>query len=448
VAAVLGDECRPVIARSLAGYWHETAPRTWIHLRRTEAGEVLFAVNMDRTRPDRVRLAWAGGGRLREVDPLTGDLSDVPGVGEAGGRQEFTAELPPTGSRLYLRTPGRSAAKAAPAPRSEVERVRLAGEWSYELDEPNGLNLDYARMRVLGANDGSPVGRPGEWRERRPLWQHESELRKELGFRDNAIPKEQPYIWLKNLSPKSATVELEFDLHVERPPAAPVSLAIEHPERFEISVNGRTVPGRPRGWFIDRSFEVVPLTGVKLRRGLNTLRLRTEYRQHHWLEEVYLLGKFGVRVSGGRAVVTALPGRLAIGDWVGQGLAMYSGAVTYRQTVRVGKLVRGQRAVLHLDRPKATVLRVAVNGKKLATLGWAPWEVDVTRALRTGANRVEITLVSSRRNLLGPLHHVRKNPLWTGPAEFRPKGELFTPDYNLVAYGLMGEAWLSIEAPG
>jgi len=447
VLAALGNDCRPAAVQTIMAHTGPQDPRTWIHFRRTDAGEVLFACNLDRARSNRVRIRWLGSGRIREIDPRTGGLSDVPGVESKEGRDHFTADLPPTGSRLYLRTAEPAVARAVPAAPVETLRVRLAPEWDYRLDEPNGLALDYARLRVLGTNDGSKVSQPGQWRARKLLWQHEADLRKELGFPDNTEPKEQPYIWLKNLSPRSATVEVEFEVNVEHPPVGPVSLALEHPEHFEISANGKAVAGRPKGWFIDRSFEVVPLTGVRFAKGVNVLRLRTEYRQHHWLEECYLLGKFGVRVTADRALVTALPKKLAVGDWVAQGLAMYSGAVAYRQTVRVGRLARGQRAVLCIDRPKATVLRMTVNGKKMGTVGWAPWRVDVTRALKPGAaNRIEITVVSSRRNLLGPLHYIWKNPTWTGPYEFRPRPEHLIPDYNLVAYGLLGEAYLAIEA--
>lgn len=193
---------------------------------------------------------------------------------------------------------------------------------------------------------------------------------------------------------------------------------------------------------------IIRIRAVRWKQGSNTLRLATEYRQHHWLEEVYLTGSFGVRASGPEVVMTSLPARLGIGDWGAQGLAMYSGAVTHGQTVRMGSLAKGERAVLCLDRPKATVLRVTVNGQEVATLGWEPWRVDITGAVRAGAaNRIDITVVSSRRNLLGPLHQVGRNPLWTGPAEFRPKGDGYVASCNLVPYGLMGETWAEIVCP-
>ncbi|MBA4386710.1 MAG: hypothetical protein C0404_01945 [Verrucomicrobia bacterium] len=444
LAAALGDECRPVMVEKLSAYWHLSAPRTWIHLRKTDDGGVLFVINMDRARADRIRIRWSGAGIIRELDAVGGVVKDVAGVESAAGRQWFVVDLPPTGSRMFIRTAGK--AKDLPAVRQAhvVESISLAPEWDYKLDEPNGLTIDYARMRVLGTNDGMAVSCAGRWRERKLLWQHEADLRKELGFPDNTDPKEEPFVWMKNLSPRSAEIELECEIFVEHKPGSSLSLVMEHPERFEMWLNGIKLPGKSAGWFIDHSFSVVPLGRIGLKKGRNVLLLKTDYRQHHWIEDMYLVGKFGVRNAGDRLFVTALPQRLTLGDWVNQGLAMYSGAVTYRQAVRVGKLARGNRAILRMDNPKATVVRVAVNGRNMGVVGWQPWEVDVTDALKQGANTVEITLVSSRRNLLGPLHYMKPGYFWTGPAEFRPSGEQLNHVYQFVPYGLMGEVRIDV----
>lgn len=446
IAAALGDECRPVIAEDRSGLWHEQAPKIWIHLRRTDEGELLFVINMDRSVVSRNLLRWSGYGCVYEIDTATGERRLSPGVREVDGRCEFLLEIPPTGSRLFLRTKEKMRSPAAVAAASVNRRIRLATDWEYRLSEPNGLTLDYARMRVSGANDGTAVTQPGKWRTKQLLWRHEADLCRELGFPDKTEQGEQPYVWLRNLSPRAAGVEVEFDVNVECLPAGDVALVCEHPERFKILVNDREVENRAKGWFIDPSMRTVSLAGVKWKKGVNIIRLATEYRQHHWLEEIHLTGGFGVRASGSDLVITALPERLGIGDWGTQGLAMYSGAVTYSQALRIGRLAKGERAVLCLDRPKATVVNVAVNGKAIATMGWEPWRVDITAALKAGAlNRIEITLFSSRRNLLGPLHQVGQNPLWTGPAEFRPKGDAYVASYNLVPYGLMGGVRIDIE---
>ena len=48
---------------------------------------------------------------------------------------------------------------------------------------------------------------------------------------------------------------------------------------------------------------------------------------------------------------------------------------------------------------------------------------------------IEIELVGTLRNLLGPHHITGGDVEWTGPAQFRDKS-LWTDDYILVPFGL------------
>jgi hypothetical protein len=64
-------------------------------------------------------------------------------------------------------------------------------------------------------------------------------------------------------------------------------------------------------------------------------------------------------------------------------------------------------------------------------------------ALKPGRNRLEVKLVNSLRNLLGPHHTKGGDGLWVGPAEFSDETR-WTDDYVLVPFGLAGitvEAW-------
>jgi hypothetical protein len=63
--------------------------------------------------------------------------------------------------------------------------------------------------------------------------------------------------------------------------------------------------------------------------------------------------------------------------------------------------------------------------------------VDVSEGLHAGENEIEIELVGTLRNLLGP-HHLNGGDLvWTGPDQFRDK-ERWTDDYILVPFGFDG----------
>jgi hypothetical protein len=82
----------------------------------------------------------------------------------------------------------------------------------------------------------------------------------------------------------------------------------------------------------------------------------------------------------------------------------------------------------------------------VGAIAWPPYEIDITDALKPGENRLEIEVMSSRRNLLGPLHFTEKYPSWTGSGQFYTTGDQWTDDYVSVPYGLMEAPVLSVRS--
>jgi hypothetical protein len=58
---------------------------------------------------------------------------------------------------------------------------------------------------------------------------------------------------------------------------------------------------------------------------------------------------------------------------------------------------------------------------------------------------VEIELVGTLRNLLGPHHRAGGDLVWTGAPDFRDKSR-WTEDYILVPFGLNGATLKTLEA--
>jgi hypothetical protein len=184
------------------------------------------------------------------------------------------------------------------------------------------------------------------------------------------------------------------------------------------------------------------------------------------LESVYLVGDFGV--SGRRLreesrlngqvfdryapdfCVTDLPFHVRPGaasdglsiDLTAQGLAFFAGRATLRQTVTLPAL--GGRTVLEIRGLRAAAAHVRVNGQHVGTVAWPPHRVDVTPGLCPGENEVEIELVGTLRNLLGPHHRSGGDREWTGPRDFRDKSR-WTDDYILVPFGFDGVTLIAFE---
>ncbi len=149
---------------------------------------------------------------------------------------------------------------------------------------------------------------------------------------------------------------------------------------------------------------------------------------------IYVLGEFGVAAQPkGFRIVAAR--ELATGAWNGQGLPFYSDAVAYRRVYEIGPGARTYK--IRLGKWLGTLAEVRVNGEPAGIVGWPPYELDVTRYLRSGPNAIEVLVYGSLKNLLGP-HLYRYKPglvgswLWRDAPEHTPPGGT----YDLIGYGL------------
>lgn len=115
---------------------------------------------------------------------------------------------------------------------------------------------------------------------------------------------------------------------------------------------------------------------------------------------------------GGPWEVSFAPGRGApekttfdqLADWTknsGDGIKYFSGEATYRKTFELPAALVAPSTRLILDLGEVCDLAtVRVNGQNLATLWHSPWQVDITSAVKTGANTLEIGVVNPWNNRL------------------------------------------------
>ncbi len=124
------------------------------------------------------------------------------------------------------------------------------------------------------------------------------------------------------------------------------------------------------------------------------------------------------------------------GGWDEQGHPFYASGVAYREQFSVANPSGEYRVAL----PKwlGSVAKVSVNGKPAGYIDAPPWECDVTEQIKRGDNDIEVTVIGTLKNTLGPHHG---NPplgsAWPGmfqrgPNPGPPPGEA----YSTVGYGL------------
>ncbi|HRQ51318.1 MAG TPA: hypothetical protein PLR74_12320 [Agriterribacter sp.] len=153
------------------------------------------------------------------------------------------------------------------------------------------------------------------------------------------------------------------------------------------------------------------------------------------IEPVYILGDFNLQPAGkGWRIVPPKP--LHPGSWKEQGLPLYGFGVSYVKEFSVEKT--GGRFAVQLGEWKGTVAAVKVNGTPAGIIFSEPNTLDVTPYLKNGANRVEVEVIGSLKNLLGP-HHNSPKPGMVGPGHWwnikaYPSGEAYdTYDYGLMS---------------
>lgn len=403
--------------------------------RRARERQIYFIVNNDRNNGYEIELALEGSGQLQEWEPLTGEMSDVPAISRDGALH-FSASFPPAGSRLYVISSG-----VTPEPTTtkykawNIRGNPRSGDFlgpaaTFSRTDPNVLTLDMCRYRM----------RDAEWSQTMEVWRAQDQVRKSLGMRENyrnGLP--QRYKWATEPHPKDGTsVSWRFGFTVRDVPTNPVYLVLEGAEQFEITLNGEPISNAPVGWYLDRSFHKVALP--PLASGANELILRGGYTNHMEIEDCFILGDFAVTPD---RVIVAEPQFLHFGDWTKQGYLHYAGSINYHFKVEHHQ---GKTRRLWLGEWRAVDVAVLVNG---TLAGHIPWEaangLDITRFLAPGTNSLEIQVVSSPRNMLGPLHLAAGREPWTEWKSFRRTDETYTPDYVVYPWGLYGQVCLARE---
>lgn len=95
----------------------------------------------------------------------------------------------------------------------------------------------------------------------------------------------------------------------------------------------------------------------------------------------------------GAPATATLPKLASLSENTDAGIKYFSGTATYRNTFDLPALKKGERMLLDLGDVK-NLAEVIVNGKNLGILWKTPFRLDVTEAIKTGKNEVEIRVTN------------------------------------------------------
>lgn len=289
---------------------------------------------------------------------------------------------------------------------------------AFRTEEPNVLVLDQAEFCI----DGGAL-QPVE-----EILRIDTTARRQFGYPVTGGNMAQP--WTQPTATDDGhEIALWYRFHSELP-LEDVLLALERPDRcLSLSLNGAPVAIAPTGTWIDDCIHTIALP--VLRQGENDLLLHCEYRADTSLEACFLLGRFGVRVIGRTARLTALPEEIGFGSLTTQGYPFYGGNVAYTLNVTVPE---GDYA-LSVAKFRSPVLSVQVDGKPVGDIAWAPYRVPLGHL--GGQHEIVVTAFGSRVNTFGCLHLTDENWEWFGPHAWRTQGDQFSYEYRLKETGIL-----------
>ncbi len=393
------------------------------HRRRLDEGEILFLVNtsIDSSSSGTIE---SPAGSVEEWIPENGKMAPYPFEREGAGIKA-SFELPPSGSLLLFL----SRMSSRPTPPRRNEPVRIEAEALPEIRRVglNVLTLDYV-----------DVAAGGEKLENVYVYQAN-----QFAFRQNGMqrnPWDSAVQFKDEIASRTFPADSGFDAAyrfiIERQVPKPLFIVVERPDLYEITCNGTKVAAGGSSWWLDHAFGKVDVTSAA-RVGENTVALRAApFTVYHELEAAYLLGDFAVRPADkGFAVVPAM--KLSLGPWDRQGLPFYAEGVAYAEDFFVPEVAGRYR--VSLPEWYGSVASVHVNGEPAGYIAYPPWEADVTEFMRPGKNTVEVTVIGTLKNTLGPHHgNPQLGTAWPamfqkGPSPGPPPGR----DYSTVGYGLM-----------
>ena len=292
---------------------------------------------------------------------------------------------------------------------------------SFSLAEPNVLLLDRAQWSL---DDGKQ-------QEADEILRVDNEIRAHLGYPRRQDAYIQPWRVKEDLTEHSVTLRYQIDSRISLPEW---KLAMERPQNAEIWLNGSRCPSTEEyidGWYVDSFIRTLEMPGLNA--GRNELVLKLPFGRKTNLENLYVLGNFGVAAAGSKAVITQMPARLEFGDITGQGMPFYGGSVTYNMHFTLDKERRVCVYVPHFSSP---VLEVYADNKKAGLIAFAPHRLSLGR-MSAGVHTVSICAYGSRFNTFGTLHNCNDEYKWYGPDSYRTCGSDWSEVWGFRRFGLL-----------
>jgi hypothetical protein len=370
-----------------------------------------------------------------EMNAFTGDFTAYPFEPDEGNSISFTFKLPPAGSLLLFVSDSKVKGIQEIQKPGEPFPVQASSHLSVKRQADNVLMIDFCDLilegqvskdlNVLDASDqvyeyyGFEGGNP---------WSGHVQFNNDLVARDTFGAESNVNVIYR------FQLDGGFDF-------SGMKAVVEKPEVWAVSLNGTEVKAIPGEWWLDRNFGVFDI-GHLVMAGENELSLHISPMDlMAEIQPVYITGDFSVVPAIKGWKMNEAPANYAAGSWSEQGMPFYAGGITYSKSFQIQDPAGFYE--LELGSWKGTVSEITVNGTSAGIIAFPPFTLDLTGFIEEGINTLEVTVVGSLKNLLGPHHNnppagMAISPFWRGVPPY-PPGE----EYQILDYGLLDDIYLS-----
>ncbi len=360
-----------------------------------------------------------GEWKVTLLDTETGEIRPLPARYECGNT--YIKWISGACSSLLLELEAGRGETGEIRERGFAAEEFLAGEAEISLTEPNVLLLDKPLYSLNG----------GEIKSERDILYTDMAVRDALGIRRRGGHMKQPWVDPLDKNPKDKLrLYYSFESDIEYEGAELALECLEYTD--DIIFNGEKVSHDVAGYYIDED-ALLKLALPKIKKGENRLVINYRFGDITQLESCFILGKFGVKLTGTAAKITEMPEKIGYMDIVSQGMPFYGGNLTYKTSF----VSDGGEKTLEIARYAGALMKVRMDGKEMGAMIYPPARLGLG-IVPAGEHTLEITLYGNRANTFGTLHNVDENISYCGPASWITRGGRFwCPEYITKRTGIL-----------
>jgi hypothetical protein len=430
---IAGQLTPEVISEYLTGIdirFEETEGGVLYHHRRMLAdGQLFFLVNSSLTLPLKGSLKTTGKDAV-EMNTLTGTIYGYPWK-QDGEKLALSYTIPPAGSILLFIPYNKKTDFPVPAVPENFTPLQASSPLAVTRNEENAIMIDFCDIEL--GNEQSKDLHTFDAADKIFKYygfKNGNPWNTSVQFRTNTVDRDTFPTGSGFTASYHFTIKGKFDMSA-------MKAVVERTGLWTVSLNGVEIKPEEGKWWLDRSFGVFNI-GSLIRTGDNTLTLKASpMKIHAEVEPVYITGDFSVKPAEKGWVIEPPVPVYTTGSWKSQGLPFYSWGVTYSKEFSIDK-AEGKWDIA-LGNWSGTVAEVLVNGHPAVAIAFPPYRTDVTGLIKPGKNIIEVKVIGSLKNLLGPHHNNIKPGLAAPPAWRNIKTYPSGKDYQMLDYGLFDD---------